>query len=57
MLPAELDAKLQVYRQATGQDAVTAVQRLIEIGLRTWQTDNYYMPERVCGRVRTAVRH
>lgn len=55
MFPPELVAQIRVYIQATGHDAHTAVERLIGIGLATWHTDAYYMPERVCGRVRTEI--
>jgi hypothetical protein len=51
-LSAANEANLALYRIATGHDRDTAISRLIEIGYQTWQTDDYYMPERVCGRVR-----
>jgi hypothetical protein len=56
MLSPELITGVEAYQQATGHSAVEAIERLIEIGLDTWKTDPHYMPERVCGRVRTAVR-
>jgi hypothetical protein len=51
-LSAELETSLALYRIATGHGRDTAIARLIEIGYQTWQTDDYYKPERVCGRVR-----
>jgi hypothetical protein len=51
-LRTELEMGLTLYQNATGHDRLTAISRLIEIGLETWGADDYYMPERVCGRVR-----
>lgn len=56
MLPEELTARVAVYRQATGHTAPEAITRLIEIGLTYWETDPHFMPERVCGSVRTVIR-
>jgi hypothetical protein len=55
VLQPELASRVAVYQQATGHDTIEAIQRLIEIGLSTWETDPHYMPERVCGRVRTVI--
>jgi hypothetical protein len=51
-LPPELEPHLTLYQAATEHDRDTALARLVEIGLQTWTADDYYMPERVCGRVR-----
>jgi hypothetical protein len=51
-LPQHVEECLTLYCIATGHGRETAVARLVEIGLRTWSADDYYMPERVCGRVR-----
>jgi hypothetical protein len=51
-LPPELEPSLSLYQAATEHDRDTALARLVEIGLQTWRDDDYYMPERICGRVR-----
>lgn len=55
MLPPELASRVAVYRQATGHDEITAVHRILEMGMDRWETDPHFMPERVCGRVRTVL--
>jgi hypothetical protein len=52
MLSNELAARVAVYQAATGHTQEQAIERLLTIALATWETDPYYMPERVCGRVR-----
>jgi hypothetical protein len=52
MLPDDLDARIGVYCAATGHNRCQAVHRLLSLALATWETDPYYMPERLCGRVR-----
>lgn len=56
MLPPELTTRVAVYRQATGHDEITAIHRILEMGMDKWETDPDYMPERTCGRVRTITR-
>jgi hypothetical protein len=51
-LPPEIEMRLGLYQNATEHDRDTAITRLLTIALITWETDPYYMPERVCGRVR-----
>jgi hypothetical protein len=53
MLNDELAARVAVYQAATGHTQDQAIERLLAIALATWETDPYYMPERVCGRVRS----
>jgi hypothetical protein len=48
----EIEMRLSLYQNATEHDRVTAITRLLTIALAAWETDPYYMPERVCGRVR-----
>jgi hypothetical protein len=57
LLPAELASRFDAYCRATEHTYEQATRRLLEIGLRTWETLPEYKPERVCGRVRTTVRH
>jgi hypothetical protein len=57
MLHPDLAARLAVYCAATGHTEDQAMARVLEIGLTTWETEPHYMPERVCGRVRTAIHH
>ena len=52
MLSNDLAARVAVYQAATGHTQEQAIERLLDIALVTWETDPYYMPERVCGRVR-----
>ena len=48
----DIETNISLYQAATGHDRDTAIARLMEIGFESWWTDDYYKPERVCGRVR-----
>lgn len=45
----DIEAALQLYQIATQDNRAAAIQRLAEIGLRTWADHPHYMPERLCG--------
>ena len=55
MIDPELAARVAVYCAATGHTEEEAVQRILAIGMTTWETDPHFMPERICGRVRTVL--
>lgn len=52
MFDDNTNARIGVYCTATGSPTEQAIQRILDIGLTTWETHPAYMPERVCGRVR-----
>jgi hypothetical protein len=56
MFDPAFKARLAVYCAATGADPFDAMSRVLEIGMTTWEQDPHYMPERVCGKVRTTIR-
>lgn len=52
MFDPETETALAVYCNATGHDRDTAIARSLRFFMAAWQHDPYFMPERVCGKVR-----